>query len=79
MFKHENISTSFKHYFTVFFKCINYVFYDVTPCNLKSLLFTGKWKDVADILEEEKSLALRKEGLGVVLDSQLPHLIGQYP
>ena len=26
--------------------------------------------------QEEKTLALRKEGLGVVLDSDLPHLIG---
>lgn len=26
--------------------------------------------------QEEKTLALRKEGLGVVLDSELPHLIG---
>ena len=28
------------------------------------------------VIQEEKNLALRKEGLGVVLDSQLPHLIG---
>ena len=27
-------------------------------------------------LQEEKNLALRKQGLGVVLDSELPHLIG---
>ena len=35
-----------------------------------------RWSCVANILEEEKSLGLRKEGLGVVLDSELPHLIG---
>ena len=28
------------------------------------------------ILQEQDTLALRKEGLGVVLDSALPHLIG---
>ena len=26
--------------------------------------------------QEQSTLALRKEGLGVVLDSELPHLIG---
>ena len=26
--------------------------------------------------QEEKTLALRKEGMGVILDSELPHLIG---
>ncbi|XP_064623778.1 kinesin-like protein KIF16B isoform X2 [Lineus longissimus] len=34
-----------------------------------------KWKEAHNILEEEK-MALRKEGLGVILDSELPHLIG---
>lgn len=38
--------------------------------------WTGKWKEAACILEEQSTLALRKEGLGVVLDSELPHLIG---
>ena len=32
---------------------------------------------MANILHEDKSLGLRKEGLGVVLDSELPHLIGK--
>ncbi|XP_046558058.1 LOW QUALITY PROTEIN: kinesin-like protein KIF16B [Haliotis rubra] len=38
--------------------------------------WAGKWKEAATILQEQKTLALRKEGLGVVLDSTLPHLIG---
>lgn len=39
--------------------------------------WTGKWKEAHHILQDEKRLALRKEGgLGVVLDSELPHLIG---
>ncbi|XP_071080558.1 kinesin-like protein KIF16B [Haliotis cracherodii] len=37
--------------------------------------WAGKWKEAASILQEQKTLALRKEGLGVVLDSTLPHLI----
>ncbi len=38
--------------------------------------WTGKWKEMAQVLQEEKQLALRKQGLGVVLDSELPHFIG---
>ncbi|KAK2180705.1 hypothetical protein NP493_430g01016 [Ridgeia piscesae] len=38
--------------------------------------WTGKWKEMANILKEERNLELRKSGLGVVLDSELPHLIG---
>ncbi|GAB1601251.1 kinesin-like protein KIF16B isoform X1 [Argonauta hians] len=38
--------------------------------------WAGKWKETACILQEQTTLALRKEGLGVVLDSELPHLIG---
>ncbi|GFN97153.1 kinesin-like protein kif16b [Plakobranchus ocellatus] len=34
-----------------------------------------KWNESASLLQE-KNLALRQEGLGVVLDSSLPHLIG---
>ncbi|KAK0150248.1 Kinesin-like protein KIF16B [Merluccius polli] len=37
--------------------------------------WTNKWWETENILKEE-ILALRKEGSGVVLDSQLPHLIG---
>ncbi|KAM4607372.1 uncharacterized protein kif16bb isoform 2-T2 [Polymixia lowei] len=37
--------------------------------------WTNKWRETQNILKEE-TLALRKEGSGVVLDSQLPHLIG---
>uniref|UniRef100_A0A8C9VBS4 Kinesin family member 16B n=1 Tax=Scleropages formosus TaxID=113540 RepID=A0A8C9VBS4_SCLFO len=37
--------------------------------------WTNKWNETQDILKEE-TLALRKEGIGVVLDSELPHLIG---
>ncbi|XP_028845040.1 uncharacterized protein kif16bb [Denticeps clupeoides] len=37
--------------------------------------WTSKWKETQSILREE-TVALRKEGNGVVLDSELPHLIG---
>ncbi|XP_078805111.1 kinesin-like protein KIF16B isoform X5 [Oryzias latipes] len=37
--------------------------------------WTNKWNETQSILKEE-TLALRKEGIGVVLDSELPHLIG---
>uniref|UniRef100_A0A2K5F931 Kinesin motor domain-containing protein n=1 Tax=Aotus nancymaae TaxID=37293 RepID=A0A2K5F931_AOTNA len=36
--------------------------------------WTNKWNETQNILKEQ--LALRKEGIGVVLDSELPHLIG---
>ncbi|ELU15077.1 hypothetical protein CAPTEDRAFT_197257 [Capitella teleta] len=35
-----------------------------------------RWGETASILQDQKDLALRKEGRGVVLDSELPHLIG---
>uniref|UniRef100_W8AM04 Kinesin-like protein KIF16B n=1 Tax=Ceratitis capitata TaxID=7213 RepID=W8AM04_CERCA len=38
--------------------------------------WTEKWKEAQSILKEQKSLGLRKSGLGVVLDSEMPHLIG---
>ncbi|KAK3596008.1 hypothetical protein CHS0354_032527 [Potamilus streckersoni] len=38
--------------------------------------WTEKWKDIASILKEQNTLALRKEGHGIVLDSTIPHLIG---
>ena len=38
-------------------------------------MWQGQWQETAGILEE-RELALRKEGLGVMLDSELPHLIG---
>ncbi|XP_078001290.1 kinesin-like protein KIF16B [Glandiceps talaboti] len=34
-----------------------------------------KWKETKKIMKEQ-TLALRREGIGVVLDSELPHLIG---
>ncbi|XP_044229586.1 uncharacterized protein kif16bb isoform X2 [Thunnus albacares] len=37
--------------------------------------WTNKWGETQSILQEE-TVALRKEGSGVVLDCQLPHLIG---
>ncbi|XP_047458312.1 kinesin-like protein KIF16B isoform X2 [Mugil cephalus] len=37
--------------------------------------WTSKWMETQSILQEE-AVALRKEGSGVVLDCQLPHLIG---
>lgn len=35
-----------------------------------------KWRQAQSILREEKTLGLRKSGFGVVLDSDVPHLIG---
>ncbi|XP_067371836.1 uncharacterized protein kif16bb [Channa argus] len=37
--------------------------------------WTSKWGETQSILQEE-TVALRKEGSGVVLDCQLPHLVG---
>ncbi|XP_042358779.1 uncharacterized protein kif16bb [Plectropomus leopardus] len=37
--------------------------------------WTNKWGETQSVLQEE-ALALRKKGSGVVLDCQLPHLIG---
>uniref|UniRef100_A0A4W5JPE1 Kinesin motor domain-containing protein n=1 Tax=Hucho hucho TaxID=62062 RepID=A0A4W5JPE1_9TELE len=37
--------------------------------------WTNKWGETQNILKEE-TVALRKQGIGVVLDSKLPHLIG---
>ncbi|XP_028297906.1 kinesin-like protein KIF16B isoform X2 [Gouania willdenowi] len=37
--------------------------------------WTNKWNETQNILKEQ-TLALRKEGIGVILDSELPHLIG---
>ncbi|XP_051559155.1 kinesin-like protein KIF16B isoform X5 [Myxocyprinus asiaticus] len=37
--------------------------------------WTNKWNETQNILKED-TLALRKEGIGVILDSELPHLIG---
>ncbi|XP_055627378.1 kinesin-like protein Klp98A isoform X2 [Toxorhynchites rutilus septentrionalis] len=38
--------------------------------------WTEKWREAQSILREQKSLGLRKSGVGVVLDSEIPHLIG---
>lgn len=38
--------------------------------------WTENWRQVQSILREEKTLGLRKSGFGVVLDSDVPHLIG---
>uniref|UniRef100_A0A182N6T9 Kinesin motor domain-containing protein n=1 Tax=Anopheles dirus TaxID=7168 RepID=A0A182N6T9_9DIPT len=35
-----------------------------------------KWREAQTILREQRSLGLRKSGVGVVLDSEVPHLIG---
>ncbi|MCJ8748131.1 hypothetical protein PDJAM_G00161630 [Pangasius djambal] len=37
--------------------------------------WANKWNETQNILKEE-TLALRKDGIGVILDSELPHLIG---
>ena len=38
--------------------------------------WTEKWKEAANILKEQRALALKRTGLGVVLDSDQPHLVG---
>ncbi|XP_067012385.2 kinesin-like protein Klp98A [Anabrus simplex] len=37
--------------------------------------WTEKWRETQKILQEQKALGLRKSGLGVVLDSDMPHLV----
>ncbi|XP_015789402.1 kinesin-like protein KIF16B [Tetranychus urticae] len=37
--------------------------------------WTEKWKETQRILKEQKSLGLRKAGLGIILDSDCPHLL----
>uniref|UniRef100_A0A4W5R589 Kinesin family member 16B n=1 Tax=Hucho hucho TaxID=62062 RepID=A0A4W5R589_9TELE len=48
---------------------LNYIVLELTK------EWTNKWNETQNILKEE-TLALRKEGIGVILDSELPHLIG---
>ncbi|XP_046401471.1 kinesin-like protein Klp98A isoform X2 [Ischnura elegans] len=38
--------------------------------------WTEKWRETQQILHEQKTLGLRKSGVGVVLDSDRPHLVG---
>ena len=38
--------------------------------------WTEKWKEAAKILQEQRALALKRTGLGVMLDSEKPHLVG---
>ncbi|XP_015122928.1 kinesin-like protein KIF16B isoform X2 [Diachasma alloeum] len=38
--------------------------------------WTEKWRETQKILQEQKALGLRKSGVGVVLDSEMPHLVG---
>lgn len=38
--------------------------------------WTEKWRETQQILHEQTALGLRKAGLGVVLDSDIPHLVG---
>ena len=38
--------------------------------------WTEKWKEAAKVLQEHKALALKRTGLGIVLDSDKPHLVG---
>lgn len=35
-----------------------------------------KWRQAQSILREEKTLGLRKSGVGIILDSDSPHLVG---
>lgn len=35
-----------------------------------------KWRVTQEILQEQRALGLRKSGVGVVLDSEMPHLVG---
>ncbi|GAB6021726.1 Kinesin-like protein kif16b [Chamberlinius hualienensis] len=38
--------------------------------------WTERWRETQKILQEQKALGLRKAGMGIVLDSDMPHLIG---
>lgn len=38
--------------------------------------WTEKWRTAQLILSEQKALGLRKAGIGIILDSDKPHLIG---
>ncbi|KAK0164251.1 hypothetical protein PV328_002899 [Microctonus aethiopoides] len=38
--------------------------------------WTEKWRETQKILQEQRALGLRKSGVGVVLDSEMPHLVG---
>ncbi|XP_014218515.1 kinesin-like protein Klp98A isoform X2 [Copidosoma floridanum] len=38
--------------------------------------WTEKWRETQKILSEQRALGLRKSGVGVVLDSEMPHLVG---
>jgi hypothetical protein len=38
--------------------------------------WTEKWKETHKILKEQRTIGLRRSGFGIVLDSELPHLIG---
>lgn len=38
--------------------------------------WTERWRETQKILQEQKALGLRKAGMGIVLDSEMPHLIG---
>ena len=38
--------------------------------------WTEKWKEAAKVLQEHRALALKRTGLGIVLDSDKPHLVG---
>ncbi|XP_012272219.1 kinesin-like protein Klp98A isoform X2 [Orussus abietinus] len=38
--------------------------------------WTEKWRETQQILQEQRALGLRKSGVGVVLDSEMPHLVG---
>ena len=38
--------------------------------------WTEKWKETHKILREQQTLGLRRSGFGIVLDSELPHLVG---
>lgn len=46
-------------------------------CHTSVLFLSPHPLSVYDMcVEQEETLALRKEGIGVILDSELPHLIG---
>lgn len=38
--------------------------------------WTERWRETQKILQEQKALGLRKAGMGIVLDSDMPHLVG---
>ena len=49
---------------------------EVNAASIRTKNTDEKWREAAKILQEHNALGLKRTGLGVVLDSDKPHLIG---